>query len=201
MDGPPTTTPRRTSGGPVLQDEVTEAITAAFFAELADVGYGRLSLDAVARRAGAGKAAIYRRWTGKQPMTVALLSEVAIAAIDVPDTGTLHGDVRQYLATAREALEHPLVSRIVPDLLAEATRNPELAEALLGAVRTPRRNKAALLLQRAIDRGELPAGTDLETGLDLIGGPLYWRLIVIRSPIDDAYLDRLAARIVGGLLV
>jgi AcrR family transcriptional regulator len=132
---------RRTSGGPVLQDEVTEAIRAALFEELAQVGYGKLSIDAVAKRAGAGKAAIYRRWSGKQAMVVALVSDVAIASIDIPDTGTLHGDIRQFLVNASEALAHPLVRAIVPDLLAEATRTPELAEALLGAIRDPRRAK------------------------------------------------------------
>jgi len=74
-----TTTKRRTSVGPVLQSEVTDAIQAAFFEELAAVGYGRLSIDAVARRAGVGKAAIYRRWRSKLDITVALTSTVACA--------------------------------------------------------------------------------------------------------------------------
>jgi AcrR family transcriptional regulator len=171
----------------------------AFFEELAAVGYGKLSLDAVAKRAGAGKAAIYRRWSGKQAMAVALVSEVAIAAIDIPDTGTLYGDVRQFLVNACAALEHPLVSAIVPDLLAEANRTPELAEALLGAIRSPRRAKAALLLQRAIDRGELRPDLSLEMGLDQLAGPLYWRLVVIRTPTEDDYFDRLTRQIIGAL--
>lgn len=199
MDRSPAPTPRRTSGGPVLQDDVTKAIMTAFFEELAAVGYGKLSLDAVAKRAGAGKAAIYRRWSGKQAMAVALVSEVAIAAIDIPDTGTLYGDVRQFLVNACAALEHPLVSAIVPDLLAEANRTPELAEALLGAIRSPRRAKAALLLQRAIDRGELRPDLSLEMGLDQLAGPLYWRLVVIRTPTEDDYFDRLTRQIIGAL--
>jgi AcrR family transcriptional regulator len=121
---------RRTSAGPVLQSEVTDAIQTAFFEELAEVGYGRLSIDAVAKRAGVGKAAIYRRWRSKLDMTVALTSEVAVAAIDVPDTGSLRGDIRQYLDNACEAIAHPLARHIIPDLLAEATRNPALADAL-----------------------------------------------------------------------
>jgi len=135
---------RRTSAGPVLQSEVTDAIQTAFFEELAEVGYGRLSIDAVAKRAGVGKAAIYRRWRSKLDMTVALTSEVAVAAIDVPDTGSLRGDIRQYLDNACEAIAHPLARHIIPDLLAEATRNPALADALVPTLRTPRRAKAAL---------------------------------------------------------
>jgi AcrR family transcriptional regulator len=190
---------RRTSAGPVLQSEVTDAIQAAFFEELAEVGYGRLSIDAVAKRAGVGKAAIYRRWRSKLDITVALTSAVAVAAIDVPDTGSLRGDIRQYLENACEALAHPLARHIVPDLLAEATRNPALADALLHTVRTPRRAKAAILFQRAMERGELPAESDVEMCMDLLAGPLYWRLAVVRTPTGDDYLDRLTDRIMAAL--
>ena len=190
---------RRTSAGPVLQSEVTDAIQAAFFEELAEVGYGRLSIDAVAKRAGVGKAAIYRRWRSKLDMTVALTSAVAVAAIDVPDTGSLRGDIRQYLENAREALAHPLARHIIPDLLAEATRNPALAEALVPTLRTPRRAKAAVLFRRAMKRGELSAHSDLEMCMDLLAGPLYWRLAVVNTPTDDDYLDRLTDRIMAAL--
>ena len=88
----------------MLQDDVTAAIETAFFEELARVGYGRLSIDAVAKRAGVGKAAVYRRWRSKQDLTVALVAKFAVAAIDVPDTGTLTGDLRQYLDNGVAAL-------------------------------------------------------------------------------------------------
>jgi AcrR family transcriptional regulator len=190
---------RRTSAGPVLQSEVTDAIQTAFFEELAEVGYGRLSIDAVAKRAGVGKAAIYRRWRSKLDMTVALTSEVAVAAIDVPDTGSLRGDIRQYLDNACEAIAHPLARHIIPDLLAEATRNPALADALVPTLRTPRRAKAALLFQRAMKRGELAADSDLEMCMDFLAGPLYWRLAVVHTQTGEDYLDRLTDRILAAL--
>jgi AcrR family transcriptional regulator len=190
---------RRTSAGPVLQSEVTDAIQTAFFEELAEVGYGRLSIDAVAKRAGVGKAAIYRRWRSKLDMTVALTSEVAVAAIDVPDTGSLRGDIRQYLDNACEAIAHPLARHIIPDLLAEATRNPALADALVPTLRTPRRAKAAVLFQRAVKRGELAADSDLEMCMDFLAGPLYWRLAVVHTQTGEDYLDRLTDRILAAL--
>ena len=190
---------RRTSAGPVLQSEVTDAIQTAFFEELAEVGYGRLSIDAVAKRAGVGKAAIYRRWRSKLDMTVALTSEVAVAAIDVPDTGSLRGDIRQYLDNACQAIAHPLARHIIPDLLAEATRNPALADALVPTLRTPRRAKAAVLFQRAVKRGELAADSDLEMCMDFLAGPLYWRLAVVHTPTCADYLDRLTDRIMAAL--
>jgi len=187
------------SGGPVLQAEVTDAITEAFFEELAEVGYGRLSIDAVARRAGVGKAAIYRRWKSKLAMTVALTSEVAVAAIDVPDTGNLRGDIREYLASGRATLTDRQANKIIPDLLAESARNPDLTDALHESVRNPRRAKAAQLVDQAIARGELPADADIGLCLDLLAGPLYWRLVVVQDDPGDSYLDRLADKIAAAM--
>ncbi|MFF2515907.1 TetR-like C-terminal domain-containing protein [Streptomyces sp. NPDC058086] len=181
----------------MLQDSVTEAISAAFFEELASGGYARLSLEAVAKRAGAGKAAIYRRWPSKLEMTVALISAVAVDAPEVADSGTLRGDVLAFLVDIADALRHRLPSKIIPDLLAESARNPELAQALLAAVRDTRRAKATRLLERAIERGELPADVDRELALDFLAGPLYWRLAVVHTPTSADYLDRLTDKLLA----
>ncbi|OBI61404.1 TetR family transcriptional regulator [Mycolicibacterium fortuitum] len=188
-------TPRRTSGGPVLLDDVTAAIETAFFEELAAVGYGRLSVDAVAKRAGVGKAAIYRRWKSKQDLAVDLVTKVAVAAIDVPDTGTLRGDIRAYLQNGREALTHRLARTIIPDLLAEAARDPDYSATIAGQIREPRRLKAAQLFERARQRGEIADDADIDVALDTIGGALYWRQSVMQIDADDDYLDRLTEAI------
>ncbi|WP_211770077.1 TetR/AcrR family transcriptional regulator [Kutzneria sp. CA-103260] len=191
---------RRTSGGPVLRDDVTEAIRVAFFEEMAEVGYGRLSLDAVAKRANAGKAAIYRRWPGgKDAMTVALLKDFAAEVLQVPDTGTLRGDVRQFLVNACATLEDPLTRNMLPDLMAEAGRNPALGDAFVGAFAMPRRDKAEQILHRAVERGDIPADTGLDVALELMTGPVYWHTVVIRSSTDDAYFDQLTNTILKAL--
>lgn len=182
---------RRAAGGPVLQDALTDALTSAFFEELAAVGYGRLSIEAVARRAGAGKAAVYRRWPSKQAMAADLITKVAVAAAETPDTGTLRGDLRAYLGAAADGLRHPLASKIIPDLLAEAGREPALAESLAEGVGGARRERAADLLRRAIARGELPADLNIPLALDFLAGPLYWRLTVNAAPLEPGYLDEL----------
>ncbi|UGT42317.1 TetR/AcrR family transcriptional regulator C-terminal ligand-binding domain-containing protein [Nocardia yamanashiensis] len=182
---------RRAAGGPVLQDALTDALTSAFFEELAAVGYGRLSIEAVARRAGAGKAAVYRRWPSKQAMATDLITKVAVAAAETPDTGTLRGDLRAYLGAAADGLRHPLASKIIPDLLAEAGREPALAESLAEGVGGARRERAADLLRRAIARGELPADLNIPLALDFLAGPLYWRLTVNAAPLEPGYLDEL----------
>ncbi|WP_396933518.1 TetR/AcrR family transcriptional regulator [Mycolicibacterium sp.] len=190
-------TARRTSGGPVLLDDVTAAIESAFFEELAAAGYGRLSVDAVAKRAGVGKAAIYRRWKSKRDLAADLVTKVAVAAIDVPDTGTLRGDIRAYLQNGREALTHRLARTIIPDLLAEAARDPEYATTISGQIREPRRLKAAQLFERARRRGEIADDADVEVALDMLGGALYWRQSVMQVDADDDYLDRLTDAILA----
>lgn len=190
-------TARRTSGGPVLLDDVTAAIESAFFEELAAAGYGRLSVDAVAKRAGVGKAAIYRRWKSKRDLAADLVTKVAVAAIGVPDTGTLRGDIRAYLQNGREALTHRLARTIIPDLLAEAARDPEYAATISGQIREPRRLKAAQLFERARRRGEIADDADVEVALDMLGGALYWRQSVMQVDADDGYLDRLTDAILA----
>ncbi|WP_067563790.1 TetR-like C-terminal domain-containing protein [Nocardia acidivorans] len=193
----PTPSTRRSPGGPVLQDALTDALANAFFQELAAVGYGRLSIEAVARRAGAGKAAVYRRWSSKQAMAVDLITKAAVAAAEVPDTGSVRADVRAYLAAAAEGLRHPLASKIIPDLLAEAGREPALATALADGVGGARRERAAALLRRGIDRGELPGDLDIPLALDFLAGPLYWRLTVVNVPLESSYLDDLTAMLLS----
>ncbi|MCW2629192.1 MAG: TetR family transcriptional regulator [Mycobacterium sp.] len=193
--------PQRTrvpAGAAVLQADVTEAIRQAFFTELAQCGYGRLSIEAVARRAGVGKPAIYRRWRSKQDMAVALISEVAWAHLDMPDTGSLEGDVIAFLRAEYAVLTDPLAKAIIPDLLSEANRNPALEAALLLAVRDPRRTRAAAIIRRAIERGEVAATLNPNLALDVLAGPLCWRLAVVHQPLGDAEeLVELAHMVMG----
>jgi AcrR family transcriptional regulator len=187
------------AGAAVLQADVTEAIRQAFFSELAESGYGRLSIEAVARRATVGKPAIYRRWRSKQDMAVALISEVAWAHLDMPDTGRLRGDVIAFLRAEYAVLTHPLAKAIIPDLFSEANRNPDLAAALLRTVRDPRRTRAAAIIRRAIERGEVADTLNPDLALDVLAGPLYWRLTVVHQPMNDEELVQLAELVMGAL--
>ena len=81
------TTKRAPAGAAVLRVDITVAIRNAVMNELAEVGYGRLSIEAVARRAGVGKTAIYRRWNNKLEMVLEIVSDVAGRSVPLPDTG------------------------------------------------------------------------------------------------------------------
>jgi len=181
----------RVRGAALLREEVTAAIGSAAFAELAQAGYARMSMDALAKRAGVGKAAIYRRWPSKQQMVIALVSRHATRAAEVVSTGSFHDDVLAFLSATKLALEHPWVAPIVLDLAGEAARNPELALALRTTIAEPRRARVAELLRVAIHRGELEADVDVDLALDFLAGPLAVRILVTRMSTRADYLEQL----------
>jgi AcrR family transcriptional regulator len=190
---------RAPAGAAVLRGDITVAIRNAVMQELAEVGYGRLSIEAVARRAGVGKTAIYRRWGNKLEMVLEIVSDVAGRSVPLPDTGSFAGDLQLIMMIVSRALQHRIASQIIPDLMAEASRNPQIAETLQKALRTHQQAVGDKLVGQAVARGELPEGTDPQVAVDLILGPLYWRLAVSRTPIDGDYLEKMIAAVTGAL--
>ncbi|GAA4947750.1 TetR/AcrR family transcriptional regulator [Streptomonospora halophila] len=195
---------RPASGGAQLRERVTDAITAAVRDELAESGYLGMSMEAVARRAGVGKAALYRRWASKQEMVEHIVADLAGHAVPIPDTGSLRGDVSDYVAHATAFRQDMRTTRIIADLGAEAVRNPRLAHSFYAALREPRRAAGAAMLHKAVERGELPVDVDVDLALDCLVGLAYARpqtLTAAGEPVDpypeprlvDVVLTALAA--------
>ncbi|ABK71695.1 TetR/AcrR family transcriptional regulator [Mycolicibacterium smegmatis] len=183
-----------TAGRP-QEARVTTVILDAVLSELAEHGFGSMTVDGVAKRAGAGKGAIYRRWPSKIEMTAAAMRTLALPEGAAPDTGSLYGDVLALLADVNRWIGDERMRRLYPDLLAEAQRNPVLAEALMDTVGTPRRARARDILDRAATRGELAPGADSELLVDAMGALVFWRLIALFRPVTSEYLDRVARAI------
>jgi AcrR family transcriptional regulator len=182
---------RRPSGAAVMQGEVTDALTRAFFEEWARVGYAALSLERVAKNAGAGKAALYRRWPSKVAMASELLSKLGLTLFELPDTGSLEADLLAFLLSLRRVLRHKLIQRVALDLLAEIGREPAL-EAAIRPFQDARRKRVKTLIDRAIARGEVPPAIDRETAADFMVSALYWRLVVTGGRSTRQHLERLA---------
>ncbi len=158
-----------------------------------------MSIEGIAKRAGVGKTAVYRRWRSKLHLVLDVVSAVAAEGLPSPDTGSLRGDIRMLLEVAARALRHPMAAQIIPDLLAEAARSPEIAEALRTALLDSQQGVAAAMVARAVERGELRPGVDARLALDLMTGPLYWRLLVVRDELPKGYLDELALAVASAL--
>lgn len=189
---------RRPSGAAVMRDEVTNSLLRAFLEEWAVHGYAALSLERVAARAGAGKAAIYRRWPSKVAIAAEAVQKFGMVLTDVADYGTLRNDLQAYLLMLRRALRHRLVRKILPDLYAEASRGSELLP-LLKDLSVSRRRGGMSLIDRAIGRGELPVGIDRDLAMDMIPASLYWGMIVTRRQITRVQIQRQVDALVAGL--
>lgn len=193
---------RRTpTGAAVLRPELTDTIVEAVLDELAEKGYGRLSMDAVARRSGASKSALYRRWPSKQDMAVDVVSQLSLPFAEFADTGSLRDDIRSLLDAILEWLDDPRLGRILPDLVGEAKRNEALTEAMHAHIDVPRRARAEAILERAIGRGELTSEINRELVVDLFGAQVFWRLSVRRVPVTSDYLDDLTDFVLRALQV
>ena len=192
--------PRQLSGAAVQRANVTDALTRSFFAEWARVGYADLSLERVARAAGSGKAALYRRWPDKAAMAAALLPQVGMTVTEIDDQGSFEADVLALLLAIRRVLRHPTIRRIVSDIHAELERNVALSAAVR-PFQEARRARAYDVVARAVARGELPDTVDRAIAADLLAAPLYWRIAVLGQRASRKYLENLTQVIVRGLSV
>ena len=151
--------------------EADAAIVQATLEVLMTEGFRGLSVEAVRQRAGVGKATIYRRFPDKEALVRAAVESVH-ADVSLPDTGSLMGDIDALWAAAYERADYAM------RLLADATNHPEMHRIFRTALIDPRRAVARTILERAVERGELRADLDLDTVIDLIVGPVIYRLLI-----------------------
>jgi AcrR family transcriptional regulator len=194
----PVTATHVTAGRP-RDPDVDRRIAQAALDLFGQAGWAGFSMEAVARRAGVGKTAIYRRWSNKLEMVLEIVSDVADRSVPLPDTGSFADDLELLTMIVSRALQHRIASQIIPDLMAEAARNPQIAETLQKALGIHQTAVGDKLVGQAVARGELPASADPQLAVDLILGPLYWRLVVTRNPISDDYLEKLIAAVTMAL--
>jgi AcrR family transcriptional regulator len=150
---------------------------------------GEISMDAVAERAKASKATIYRWWPSKELLVLdALRSEWDTATPEVTDTGSLAEDLRTLMIPwARELGARPY-ARVVASLVASAQADPQFAREYRTHFVGPRRERGRGALQRAIERGEVSQSTDVEAALDLLYGPIYHRLLHGHAAVTDSFV-------------
>ena len=163
--------------------------------ELAERGYERMTMAAVAARAGAGKATVYRRWASKAELVIDAVACTADAALTlemVPDTGSLSGDLK-----ALRALKHhdDGVWLAMAGLVSEIPHAPELATAVHERLVRPRVGLIRGLLERAARRGELAPGINLDLLASVPPAMIAYRLLVSGEPLDTAFLVRLSDEI------
>jgi AcrR family transcriptional regulator len=170
---------------------VRAAVLRAAGDALAEHGFAHLDLTDVARRAGVGKTTVYRRWGTVTGLVADLLTDMAEQSLPRARTGSLEGDLRANARLVRKTLTDPRQGALFGAIIAAATCDARTAEAL-HRFYGRRIREWAPCVEEAIDRGELPEGTDAEEVVRAVSAPLYYRFLASGDPLDEATADRAA---------
>jgi AcrR family transcriptional regulator len=178
-------------------ERADRAIVAATLRLLAERGVRDLRMDDVADRAHVGKATIYRRYRSKNALISAAVATL-VSEIEVPDTGSTRADLLSLMSQAVELYSGSLAPRLMPSLVEEAQRNPELARTVRGEFLARRRAALSTVLNRGVRRGDLRRGLDVELALDVLGGAIFYRLLITGGPIDQRLAEGVVELILRG---
>jgi AcrR family transcriptional regulator len=173
-----------------------KAVLAATLQLLARGGLGGVSMDEVSRRSGVAKTTIYRHWPSRSALLLDACSNLG-AKPQVPDTGTLRGDLTELAIQMAGRLRSDRWASILPSMLDAAERDPELAEVhtrLHAGFMEP----LYVVIGRAEERGELPPGRDPSEIVAAVVGPLYYRRWFSRQPLDERFAVSIVENVVGG---
>jgi AcrR family transcriptional regulator len=170
---------------------VREAVLRAAEDALTEQGFTGLDLADLARRAGVGKTTVYRRWGTVPALLADLLLDMAEQSSPRTETGSLLGDLRANARLVQRTLTDPRQGALFKALIAAATGDAK-TEAALHRFYDIRVREWAPCVQQAIDRGEVPEGTDAQEVIRAVSAPLYYRLLISGGLLDEAAADRAA---------
>lgn len=177
--------------------ETQKAILSASYELLLESGFKAVTVDKIADRAKVSKATIYKWWPNKAAVVMdGFLS--AAARLPVPDTGSALTDI----LTHATSLGSFLISRegtIITELVGEGQFDSKLAEEYRARYFQPRRLQAKQLLEKGIKRGELKENLDVDLSIDLIYGPIFYRLLVTGEKLDESYVHDLVINAFEGI--
>ncbi|MEU4654751.1 TetR/AcrR family transcriptional regulator [Streptomyces sp. NPDC023723] len=170
---------------------VREAVLRAAQDVLAEHGFAGLDLADLARRADVGKTTVYRRWGSVPGLVADLVVDMAERSVPRVETGSLLGDLRANARLVRCTLTDPRQGELFKALIVAAACDGKAAEALRHFYDI-RVGEWAPCVDQAVERGEVPAGTDAFEVVRAVSAPLYYRLLVGGGPLDEAAADRAA---------
>jgi AcrR family transcriptional regulator len=160
-------------------------------AELVERGYAGMTVEQVAERAGVHKTTVYRRWGTVDVLIADALDHTRETGWPVPDTGTVEGDLIAIATEVADTFADP-ARRPAPVAIVIAALQSDRARDAKRAFYAARHAEAAEVVTRAVERGELPPGTDPVELIRLTCAPLYYRVFVTGEPVDRAIAERCA---------
>jgi AcrR family transcriptional regulator len=179
--------------------ERTQAIMRSTVELAQEVGYAKLSIEAVAARTGVGKHTIYRRWPSKGALFLDAVLTPNEPGLRYPDTGDIVADLRQQIHAAVDLLGQPPLGPLYQALVGEAQHNPMVAAALNERFIRPQADKTVARLRRAQQQGQLSPEFDLDLAMAILSGPLYFRLLITQEPLTHEYVERVLEALLAGM--
>lgn len=193
MPGGEAAVKRRTGG---RSARVRTSVLDAALSELVNHGYEGLTIANVARVAGVAESTVYRHWPTPAELAAGAIGHLAESDNPVPNTGSLAGDLHALLSQIAELLRRPEVERILRAAAALDAANPTAVEARK-SFWDKRFAGAAVIVERAVRRGELDAVNDPDTVIEYLVAPTYVRLLLLDRPIDAGLIEGSVERTLG----
>ncbi|RKH74639.1 TetR/AcrR family transcriptional regulator [Corallococcus aberystwythensis] len=195
MADPKTPEPSRRS------ERSRQAILTAAVELVGEVGYARLTVEAIAARAGVGKQTIYRWWPSKGAVVLDAFVELSGGSqpAALPDTGDLKADLEGVLRATVQELTDPRFELPSRALTAESQADAALAQQFVEAVLRPHLKAIQERLRSAQRAGQVAKGVDLEVAVELLVGPLFHRWLLRTAPLTSAYADTVVALAMAAL--
>nr|WP_062341609.1 TetR/AcrR family transcriptional regulator [Herbidospora sakaeratensis] len=197
------TTQRKAPDAARRNEAARRAILTAALDLAGEVGYARLSIEAIAARAGAGKQTIYRWWPSKGAVLFDALLMLAEGPpdqpADLPDTGDLEADLKMVLRATVAELTEPRYSEPMRALAIEILLDPALAADYAERLDEPMRELKRRRLRKAQEAGQLGPGVDLDVAVDLLWGPLKNRWLHREGPLTAEFADAVVETALNGL--
>lgn len=177
--------------------ESRAAILSAALELFGESGYPGLTVEGIAARAGCGKQTIYRWWPSKADVLLEALAESADLHIGSEGHGSYRADLRDFLVETFTLAQHAPITDVLRVLMAETQLDPAFGARFRAGLIQRRRDALGRVLARAAERGDLPPGLRLTTVLDLVFGILWYRLLAVPAPMDDALVHELLLILTG----
>ncbi|MGC5004456.1 TetR/AcrR family transcriptional regulator [Streptomyces sp. NBC_00353] len=162
-------------------------------------GYGRVTIEAIAARAGVSKKTIYRWWPSKSAVLLEAFTEALVDATPFVDTGDIAADIRTHVTGAVRLLSTPPFGPAYAGILSELHHDDELAETVRTQLIEPRFGEAVARLRRAQEQGQIPPGADLPLAVEMLYGPVYYRHVLRKPSQDEATIAALVTHVLRAL--
>lgn len=177
---------------------MVKAVLKATVEELANVGYEALCIEDVAQRAGVNKTTVYRRWPTKADLVFAAMRRRLGHEVERPDSGSLREDLLIMARQMARIVSSPIGRGLMR--MIESEDKPKELEAIGEALKAEFEATPKWMIQAAIERGEIAPDCDGEVLLGALGATIHHRAVILRRPVDEAFLQQLVTMLLDGVL-